>query len=78
MLFTEALHKILKYIQNLYAELQLQLFFSIWDLFHEHLQFTGKQGKGVAISLTPLYHFHQFHRHLDISQAISKERSHCT
>ena len=49
MSFTEALHKILKYIQNLYAELPFQLFFSILVLFHEHLQFTGKQGKGVAI-----------------------------
>ena len=27
MLFTEALHKMLKYIQNLYVELPLQLFF---------------------------------------------------
>ena len=33
-------------------------FFSIWVFFHEHLQFTGQQGEGEAISLTPLYHFH--------------------
>ena len=29
-------------------------FFSIWVFFHEHSQFTGQQGKGEAISLTPL------------------------
>ena len=27
-------------------------------------------GKGEAVSLTPLYHFHPLHRHLDISWAI--------
>ena len=26
----------------------------IWVFFHEHLQFTGQQGKGEAIYLTPL------------------------
>ena len=47
-------------------------FFSIWVFFHEHSRFTGQQGKGEAISLTPLCHFHPYHRHLDISQAIIK------
>ena len=28
-------------------------FVSIWVFFHEHSQFTGQQGKGEAISLTP-------------------------
>ena len=44
-------------------------FFSIWVFFHEHSQFTGQQGKGEGIYLTPLYHFHLLHRHLDISRA---------
>ena len=48
-------------------KITLQFFFSIWVFFHEHSQFTGQQGKVEAISLTPLYHFHPLHRHLDIS-----------
>ena len=44
------------------------VFFCIWVFFHEHSQFTGQQGKGEAISLSPLYHFHLLHRHLDILQ----------
>ena len=35
--------------------------------------FTGQQGKGEAISLTPLYHFHPLHRHLEVNQAITAE-----
>ena len=35
-------------------------FFSIWVLFHKHSRFTGQQGKGEGIYLTPLYHFHRF------------------
>ena len=51
------------------------LFFSTWVFFHEHLWFTGQQGKGEGIYLTPLYHFHLLHRHLDISRAITLECS---
>ena len=29
----------------------------------------------LCISLTPHYHFYPFHRHLDINQAITAERS---
>ena len=46
-------------------------FFSIWVLFHEHSQFTGQQGMGEGIYLTPLYHFHL----PDISRAIMTESS---
>ena len=46
-------------------------FFSIQVFFHEHSRFTGQQGKGEGIYLTPLYHFHPLHRHLDISRAIA-------
>ena len=50
-------------------------FFSIWIFFHEHSRFMGQQGKGEGIYLTPLYHFHLLHRHLDISRAITAESS---
>ena len=33
------------------------------------------RGRGEGISLTPLYHFHPHHRHLDINQAITAESS---
>ena len=39
--------------------------------FHEHSRITGQQGKGKGFSVTPLYHFHPLHRHLDISRAIT-------
>ena len=51
------------------------VFFSIWVFFHEHSRFTGQQGKGEGINLTPLYHFHPLHRHLDISRAITADSS---
>ena len=37
--------------------------------------FAGQQGKEEAISLTPLYHFHPLHRHLEVNQAITAESS---
>ena len=46
-------------------------FFSIGVFFHEHSRSTGQQGKGEGIYLTPLYHFHPLHRHLDIGRAIT-------
>ena len=50
-------------------------FFFIWVFFHNHSRITGYQGKGEGISLTPHYHHHPLHRHLDISQAITAESS---
>ena len=50
-------------------------FFFTWVFFHDHSQFAGLQGKGEGISLTPHYHFHPLHRHLDISRAITAESS---
>ena len=47
----------------------------MWAFFHEHSRSTGLQGKGEGISLTPHYHFHPLHRHLDISQVITAESS---
>ena len=52
-------------------------FFSIWVFFHEHSRFTGQQRKGEGICLTPLYHFHPLHTHLDISRAITAESKSC-
>ena len=37
----------------------------------KHSQFTGQQGKGEAISLTLLYHFHPLHRNIDVSREIA-------
>ena len=50
-------------------------FFSIWVFFHERAPFIGQQGKGKGIYLTPLYHFHPLHRHLDITRKITAESS---
>ena len=50
-------------------------FFPISIFFQAHSRFTGHQGKWEAIYLTPLYHFHPLHRHLDISRTITAERS---
>ena len=50
-------------------------FFSIWIFFHDHSRITGLQGKGKGISITPHYHFHPLHRHLDISKTITTESS---
>ena len=49
----------------------LDIFFSSWVFCHKHTRFTGQQRKGEAISLTPLYHFHPLHRHLEISRTIT-------
>ena len=45
-------------------------FFSIWVFFHEHSRIKRLQEKGEGIFLTPHYHFHPLHRHLDISWAM--------
>ena len=41
-------------------------FFSIWVFFHNDSRITGLQGNAEGISLTPHYHVHSLHRHLDI------------
>ena len=46
----------------------LDAIFFTWVFFT-----TGQKGKGEAISLTPLYHFHPLHRHLDTSRVITAE-----
>ena len=51
------------------------VFVFIWVFFHDHSRITGLQGKREGISLTPHYHFHPLHRHLDISRAITADSS---
>ena len=53
---------------------KLAIFF-LWVFFRDHSRITGLQGKVEGISLTPHYHFHSLHRHLDISPAITAESS---
>ena len=53
----------------------LLLYIHIYIFLPEHSRFTGQQGKGESIYLTPLYYFHSLHRHLDISRAITAESS---
>ena len=66
--------KIYIYIYNIYIYIYIYIF-SIRVFFHEHSRITGLQGKGEGISLTPHYHFHPLHRHLDISRIIAAEIS---
>ena len=59
--------------------LQTQMFrISFFYLgFLSQITFTNHRtaGKGEGISLTPHYHFHPLHRHLDIGLAITAESS---
>ena len=50
-------------------------FFFIWVFFHDYSRTTGLQGRGESISLTPHYHIHPLHRHLDISRLITADSS---
>ena len=47
--------------------------FKVLLFFDEHSRFTGPQGKGETISVTPFGHSAPPHRHLDISQAIAAD-----
>ena len=51
------------------------IYFLSGFFFHEHSWFTERHEKCEAISLSPLYHLHPLHRHLDISRAITVESS---
>ena len=55
--------------ENIFRLLRIVSFFSILVFFHIYSQITGQQMKKEGIFWTPHYHFHPFHRHLDISQA---------
>ena len=62
-------------IFSIQKQSKYQIFFPMWVFFHEHSRITELQGKAKGISLTPYYHFHPLHRHLDISRAITAESS---
>ena len=49
--------------------------FSVGVFLDDHSRITGMQGKEERISLTPHYHFHPFHRQLDISRAVTAKSS---
>ena len=57
-----------------FITLRKQFFFYL-GFFHVHSRLRDQQRKGEAICVTPLYHFHWLHRHLDISRAITAECS---
>ena len=48
-------------------------FLSGFSFTNIHDSHTGQQGKREAISLSPLYHFHLLHKHLEISWAITAD-----
>ena len=51
------------------------LLISIWVFLYWHSRFTGQQGKGEAISLTTLYHFHPLHRHFNMMRVLTRGNS---
>ena len=58
-----------KGLQHIYF---LTFFFSFYlGFLSRTFTIHRQQGQGEAISLSPLYHFHPLHRHLDISRAIN-------
>ena len=48
-----------------------QVFFSIWDFFHENLRFTEQQEKGRGYSFNLSTPLNLLHGHLDISRVIT-------
>ena len=59
--------------KDIYIYIYIHIFFLIRVFFHKHSRITGLEGKGI--SLSPHYHFHPLHRHLDISGVITAENS---
>ena len=55
------------------SKLTKRVIFFIWVFFHNHSRTKGLQGHEEGISLTPHYHFHPLHRHLDITRATAAE-----
>ena len=73
--FTQTSCSLLLYCYSILALNKMRFFFSIWVFFHAHSRSTWQQGKGEGNYITPLYHFHPLHRHLDISREITAESS---
>ena len=53
----------------------IRTFFLLFAFFFTNISNHRTAVKGEGISLTPHYHFHPFHRHLDVSRAITTEIS---
>ena len=51
------------------------VFFSFWVFFYEQSRLTRLQGKGKAISLTPLFYFHPLHGFLPGSFGVQAQVS---
>ena len=85
MKFTEfvVFYRVRKKVTEQYSGLQvLETIITEAIFFLSGSSFTGihdsqdnRGGESLSLSLTPLYHFHLLHRHLDISQAITAENS---
>ena len=64
------------YLKKLIIIISVYLFIHLFIfLCLGFLSQTFTQGKAEGISLTPLYHFHPLHRHLEIDRAITAEGS---
>ena len=57
------------------ADIKVFLFFFYLGFLSQTFTIHETAGEGEGIYLTPLYHFHLLHRHLDISRAITAESS---
>ena len=62
-------------VNDWYVLQRFFFFFFYLDFLSRTFTIHRQQGKGEAVYLSPLYHFHPFHRHLDISGTIIAESS---
>ena len=62
-------------LKNLQGHHRHYCIFLYLGFFREHLRFTEQEGKGEAISLILLYHFHLLQRRQEISRAITVHSS---
>ena len=65
----------LRRLRNFDVSIHLRCTFIYLDFLSRTFAITGAQGKGQAVSMTPAFHFHPFHRHLDINRVITAESS---
>ena len=75
MFFTYHTPKVYSYMLQSRIRIFLFFFFPSGFYFTNINDSQESRGKG-RLSLYPLYHFHSPHRHFDISQVITAERSH--
>ena len=73
--FTRQSHKWIENIQTMCRQQPTNCFFFYLGFLSRTFTNHRTAGEGEGISLTPHYHFHPLHRHLDISRAITAESS---